>query len=245
MANSFFSIDWRQEHDGTSFPFCFISNLAHDILFSKIFLDARVFVPNDGSDHRVFVSSISIKDLVLTIELQSGSEYLIGRSNGSNIIILSDSHGVQHGMFVIDSTKLHERGDIELNLSSVSEKIYLEDSCYVVCHGMLGVVSIQSEGTELSGSLGLNLEDGLDYSIRNIETDTSEIKINARWGGAEDCCPDNYFPLKSINNKIPDRTKTGNLYFTNPDRESPENKKDPRDMMKIEPINNGLKLSIR
>jgi len=245
MANSFFSIDWRQEHDGTSFPFCSINNLAHDVLFSKIFLDARVFVPNDGIDHRVFVSSISIKDLVLTIELQSGSEYLVGHSNGSDIIILNDDQGIQHGILVIDSAKLHERGDIELKLSTGSEKIYLEDSCYVVCHGMLGVVTIQCEGASLSGSVGLNLGDGLDYSIRSVDADTSEIKINARWGGTEDCCPDNYLPLKSINNKIPDRTKTGNLYFTNPDRESPESKQDPRDMMKIEPIENGLKLSIR
>jgi len=244
MANTFYSIGWKEEHDGTPFPFTREISGDYGRPFSRLFLDARVFVPNDSGFTRASLKTMSVKDSAVHIVLDCGFELLNGKSDGTEILTLFNSDGVQHGFMVVDLSQLSKIEDTYINVATEeSEDIFLEDSCYVVCHGMSGIHSIKNGGASFNGSLGISLGEGVYYDMKETGEDSVDVKISAIWTGTEDCCPDTYFPLRSINNKVPDRAKTGNLFLTNPDREPPISKESPRDMLKIEPIENGIKLS--
>jgi hypothetical protein len=234
---------WKEEHAVESFPFEVppVSDSGRE-LPNGILSDLSIVVRGTT---RVKLSRLAYFSGSLSISFSDdlGSSYIASSSNSvlsrSSVNILN-SEGVVCGK-VVFSAKVDKilKSMQSLVLNFESDDFFVASSC-VLCLGGNHITGI-NVGGPLRGSVVLR--EGTGVQIRKIQdADSVRIKLDAVGEEPEDCCPDNYSPLKTINGVSPD--ELGEILISEKNMPEPDNKDSIKQSVKIERTREGILISL-
>ena len=238
-------LGWKNEHELNHFPFTqpLVSDQGVEIP-NGIFVDAQIVTLGEP---RVRVKSIAIASDSIIVELQvvsAETSYLLTSrtdlnsmsTTGADII---DSNGLSFGKFVFgrSSTQIAKKTLNKIYTFRKNEYL-IEPSC-ILSLGSSHVTGITTNGVKNRGAVTLKEGNGVKI-ITSTSGAGTIIRIDAVGSSLDECCKDDYLPLKKLNMVSPDGL--GNVQIGIPATEEPSNKDSLRETIKITKIANGIKL---
>ncbi len=233
---------WRNVGETSAFPFREGVSLTAEnsgSLPEGLLVDAQIFVPQYISGNP-YIGSIGLVGTRISGVIMAGdvilSSFSVDASAINNAAVtLLTATGISGGVLVFgaQASRIFRTLRIGQNIFTETEAGF-ETSC--VFRYPVGVLNnIVAGGTPVSGKVALVEGSGIVMSI-----DGSEVRIDAVGSNAriEACCESNGVAIKSINNATHDAS--GNLSFNLAQFSEPEEPSDPRQVLRIEPVNNGL-----
>ena len=239
---------WENEHELNNFPFVdsLISDQGTEIP-NGLIVDAQV-VSLGSPTVRIKSLAITSSSIIIEWTVDSGSEsYTLtstcpSASANSAFVDAINSTGLSYGKVMLGSKAAAIAKKILSKMYLFKKRaILLEPSC-VTSLGSNHITGLTVLGEKLRGSVALKEGVGVTIVVDENESLDKTIQINAVGSAIEECCVDNYDPLKSINLILPD--SIGNYIIGVPPGTEPINKNSPRETVSITNIDNGIKLDI-
>ena len=215
------------------FPFIGSKNFFPDGLFVDmsiaVYGSSTVYFNTLSIDSRIIYGSF-LSDLG---ERFTFEEEISNSPNKSTDILSSSGRTVGKLVFGRDSIKSIR--SIGTKVFSFSESVSVSPGCLFTVHKKM-VSSIEVNSKKYRGIVNIVCGDGL-----NISGTGNEIIINATGKPISDNCCNEYDTIKSINSIHP---SDGNIIIRPKDTGQPSNFSDPRQLIRVLPITQGISISL-
>jgi hypothetical protein len=242
---------WRNEHELNCFPFVEppVSDQGIEIPPALI-VDAQIATVGDPTVRIITLSLTSSElSILMRVDFETGNYNIVascGISEASDAALnVIGPNGLSYGKIVLGS---NASVILKRMLSKIytfkKNNFYFEPSCLVNL-GSNHITSIKSIGEELRGAIALKEGRGVSIS-KQTDGETTYVKFNAI-GDVDDCCTNNYLPLKTINTISPvkyNNKSSGNITIGQKSVPAPGNTSHKREAIRIRPISNGLEIEV-
>ena len=240
-------IGWKNEHELNYFPFTapLVSDQGIEMP-NGLFVDAQIVSVGSPS---IRLKTVTIASDSVFVELQvvgSSTKYLLTSktfindisSVGANVV---DSNGLSCGKLIFgrDSCSIAKK-TLNRIYSFNKKEYFLEPSC-VLSLGQNHVTGVIHSGVKYRGAVTLKEGNGVSIT-QEVSGTTTVVKINAIGSSIDECCKDDYLPLKKINMVSSDLY--GNIIIGVPSTDEPSNKDSLRETIKVVKTSTGIKLEI-
>jgi hypothetical protein len=246
--NSKFSIGWKNEHEGDSFPFSDLLESDQGVeLPSQMIVDAQISTLGPGRIRlkKIAISSRSVFVVFVAPAIYGSGKELIGEvmisEMDSGYCDVYDENGISFGILSFgEKASTITKKTISKIYTFNKKRIFLHSSCTVSLNSGV-ITSIGALNVVARGSVTLNEGTGVEIE-KTTSNNKNTIAIHAVGDSMDPCCPDDYDPLVFINGV--GHNGVGNITMRVSDTNEPLNKESPRQALKVEAIQGGLKISI-
>jgi hypothetical protein len=227
--------EWRNQNSESTFPFIY-ENMEID---NTIFVDASIVL---FGSRKIWLSELSIKDEYIHGELKTDKSNIFTftskeDSTPNKLIKILNNDGRACGSIMLGSYFSRARKSLSMEFNEGD--ILLNPTC-IISLSESQVSSIRIDNNILKGFINFHEGPGIKINgnknlivFDSVGKDISLI--------SEKCCEDGQIILKKINNISPTDI---NLLIKQKDIGQPSNTLDKRQVLRINPIDNGIKIEL-
>ncbi len=240
------TLPWRNTSETCAFPFregVTLQSESGGSIPEGLLVDAQVFVPQqlDDAPHIgviTMVGSRLLGDVYVGETLLASFSVEAAEINNAQVQ-LEDSNGISRGILLFGSQAIAAFRYLKLgqNLFTAADA-GLESSCvFRFPSGVLNEIVV--DDTHISGKVALVEGDGIELKVSG---NTVRVDAVGSPSAIAACCESDADSIRFINNAVPD--PFGDITFNLESFSEPTSPTDPRQILRIRPIENGIEFSL-